>query len=158
MSLRSGGNEPEQSGSDLAPGPDATTPAPAADRATEPVAGAPPEPATAAAPQQPAPVRVPPPHKIHRTRIGGVWVGFGLAAVVLLLLLVFILENEQSANIGYFGAHGHLPLGVALLLAALAGALLVLIPGSARIMQLRKTARRHRQQDLAARRPSAGAS
>jgi uncharacterized integral membrane protein len=84
-------------------------------------------------------------HKLRRTRVGGVWVGLALTVVVLLLLLVFILENGQQADIGYFGAHGHLPLGVALLLAALAGALLVLIPGSARIMQLRKTARRHHQ-------------
>jgi uncharacterized integral membrane protein len=137
--------------------PDVPQPASAADSATEPVAGAPPEPATgappepaaAAPPQQAAPA--PQPHVIHRTRVGGVWVGIALAAVVLLLLLVFILENEQSANIGYFGQHGHLPLGVALLLAALAGVLLVLIPGSARILQLRKTARRHRKMDVAAR-------
>lgn len=86
----------------------------------------------------------PPRHRaLRRTRMGGVWVGLALSAVVLLLLLIFILENEQKVDIAYFGAHGHLPLGVALLLAALAGALLVLIPGTARIVQLRRTARRH---------------
>jgi uncharacterized integral membrane protein len=78
------------------------------------------------------------------------WVGLALSAVVLLLLLVFILENQQSAKISYFGAHGELPLGVALLLAAVAGALLVVIPGSARIMQLRVVARRHRNADTQA--------
>ena len=80
---------------------------------------------------------------LRRTRMGGVWVGLALSAVVLLLLLIFILENEKKVDIAYFGAHGHLPLGVALLLAALAGALLVLIPGTIRIVQLRRTARRH---------------
>lgn len=86
----------------------------------------------------------PPRHRaLRRTRMGGVWVGLALSAVVLLLLLIFILENEHTVDIAYFGAHGHLPLGVALLLAALAGALLVLIPGTVRIVQLRKTARRH---------------
>jgi hypothetical protein len=40
-----------------------------------------------------------------------------------LLLLIFILENGQQANIGFFGAHGHLPLGIALLLAAILGVL-----------------------------------
>jgi uncharacterized integral membrane protein len=181
MRLRSRGNEPENSapqepvaatpasgpeqpvtyvppGGDVdAPGQPVASQAPVAatDPRLEPVAGAPSEPDTAAPPSQPAPVARPPQqHVIHRTRIGGVWVGFGLAAVVLLLLLVFILENEQSASIGYFGAHGHLPLGVALLLAALAGALLVLIPGSARIMQLRKTARRHRKMDAARQQPT----
>ena len=43
-------------------------------------------------------------------------------------------------SIGYFGAHGHLPLGVALLLTAVLGVLLVVIPGTARIIQLRITA------------------
>ncbi len=76
--------------------------------------------------------------------------GLTLAAVVLLLLLVFILENGQRASISYFGAHGHLPLGVALLLAAVAGVLLVSIPGTVRIIQLRRTARRHRKLDVAA--------
>ena len=89
-------------------------------------------------------------HRVRRTRMGGLWVGLTLAAIVLLLLLVFILENGQKASISYFGAHGHLPLGVALLLAAVAGALLVSIPGTARIIQLRRTARRHRKVDVAA--------
>lgn len=96
-----------------------------------------------------SPAQMPPSqrHVIHRTRMGGLWAGLALAAVVLLLLLVFILENQQQAGIGYFGAHGHLPLGVALLLAAVGGALLVVVPGSARIVQLRRTARRHRRLD-----------
>ncbi|MER0483818.1 hypothetical protein ABR737_36740 [Streptomyces sp. Edi2] len=42
-------------------------------------------------------------------------------------------------DISYFGAHGHVPLRVALLLAAVAG--------SARIMQLCATARKHRRAD-----------
>ena len=116
---------------------------PAAD--TTAAGAAPPSPPAVAAHQ----------HRVRRTRASGLWVGMALAAIVLLLLLVFILENGQQANVGYFGAHGHLPLGVALLLAAVAGALLVVIPGSARIMQLRRTARRHRGLDVAAAKASA---
>jgi uncharacterized integral membrane protein len=63
-------------------------------------------------------------------------------AVLLILLLVFILENTKSVNITYFGVGFHLPLGVALLLAAIAGALIVGIVGTARIMQLRRRVRR----------------
>jgi uncharacterized integral membrane protein len=84
-------------------------------------------------------------HLARRTRIGGVWVASALFALVLLLLLIFILENGQKVNIGYFGAHGHLPLGVALLLAAVLGVLLVVIPGAGRIIQLRIVARRYRK-------------
>ena len=88
-----------------------------------------------------------PQHVVKRTRIGGVWLASGLFAVVLLLLLIFILENGHGVDVAYFGAHGHLPLGVALLLAAVLGVLMVVIPGTARIIQLRMTARRHRSAD-----------
>jgi uncharacterized integral membrane protein len=74
-------------------------------------------------------------------------VTIAVAAVVLILLLIFILENLKSADVSFFGAHAHLPLGVALLLSAAAGALIVIIPGTGRIVQLRRTARRHRQQE-----------
>jgi lipopolysaccharide assembly protein A len=111
----------------------------------------------ASSPQPQAPRELPPQHVVRRTRIGGTWVASALFALVLLLLLIFILENGQRVNIGYFGAHGHLPLGVALLLAAVLGVLLVVIPGTGRIVQLRMVARRHRRID-ARRAPDAPAA
>jgi uncharacterized integral membrane protein len=84
-------------------------------------------------------------HVVRRTRIGGLWVASALFALVLLLLLIFILENGRRIEISFFGAHGHLPLGVALLLAAVLGVLLVVIPGAGRILQLRIVARRYRK-------------
>jgi uncharacterized integral membrane protein len=96
-------------------------------------------------------------HRIRRTRAGGVWVALAVSAVVLILLLIFILENLKRADISLFGAHVDLPIGVALLLAAAAGALIVVIPGTARIVQLRMTARRHRQLDARAARGMATA-
>lgn len=91
-----------------------------------------------------------PQHRIRRTRLGGLWTAVVLFALVLLLLLIFILENGRAVEISYFGAHGHLALGVALLLAAALGVLLVVIPGTGRILQLRTTARRHRKTDTIA--------
>ena len=91
-----------------------------------------------------------PPHQLKRTRLGGLWLAISLSVLILLLLLIFILENGHSVAISYFGADGHLPLGVALLLAAVLGALLVIFIGTARILQLRVTARRHRRQDATA--------
>jgi len=90
-----------------------------------------------------------PQHKVKRTRMGGLWIAIGCFAVVLLLLLIFVLENGHRVDVAFFGAHGHLPLGVALLLAAVLGVLLVAIPAAARILQLRATARRHRRADAA---------
>jgi uncharacterized integral membrane protein len=80
-------------------------------------------------------------HPVPRTRLGGAWIGVTISAVILLLLLVFILENNDTVDVGFFGQHGHLPLGVALLLAAVFGVLLVAIPGYGRIIQLRRAAR-----------------
>jgi putative membrane protein len=91
-------------------------------------------------------------HQIKRTRTGGLWVAVTGAAVVLLLLLIFILQNGQQVQVSFFGGDGHLPLGVAMLLSAVAGALLVAFLGAARIVQLRLVARRHRGTDAAARR------
>jgi uncharacterized integral membrane protein len=71
----------------------------------------------------------------------------GFFAVVLLLLLIFILQNNTQVSVSYLGMHGHLPLGVALLLAAVSGVLLVVLAGAARISQLRAVARRHRRVD-----------
>jgi uncharacterized integral membrane protein len=93
------------------------------------------------------PAPAPAQHVVRRTRMGGWWVASALFALVLLLLLIFILENGQRADIGFFGAHGHLPLGIALLLAAILGVLLAVIPGTGRIIQLRMLARRHRKTD-----------
>lgn len=96
-------------------------------------------------PGQPEPRKPSPEEKAKRTRISATWVAIAGFAVVLLLLLVFILENSQSVSVSFFGAHGHLPLGVALLLAAVCGILLTVIAGSLRIMQLRTQARRRRK-------------
>jgi uncharacterized integral membrane protein len=113
-----------------------------------PAAGTGPPPAAAppaAAP--PVTAAVPRQHVVRRTRLGGAWFGFAVGAVILILLLVFILENGHKVDISFFGAHGHLPLGVALLLSAVCGVLLVVLAGAARISQLRTVARRHRRAD-----------
>ncbi|MGH3195638.1 MAG: LapA family protein [Streptosporangiaceae bacterium] len=96
-----------------------------------------------AAPEQAAQ----PQHRIKRTRTSGLWVAVGFFAIVLLLLLIFILQNGAEVSVSYLGMHGRLPLGVALLLSAVCGVLLVVLAGTARISQLRTVARRHRRTD-----------
>jgi uncharacterized integral membrane protein len=114
-----------------------------------------PEPSAASAPAaqpqpQPQPQPQQPQHVVTSTRTGAVWAAAVGFAVVLLLLLIFILQNSQRVVVSFYGIHGHLPLGVALLLAAVFGVLLVVIPGIGRMAQLRLTARRHRKGDQAA--------
>jgi uncharacterized integral membrane protein len=103
-------------------------------------AGSPPE---QNAPAKPANAHVTQQYqKVRRTKISGLWVGITVAAIVLLALLVFIIENSQTVDVGFFGAHWHISLGVAMLLAAICGILLVAIPGYGRIIQLRRVLRR----------------
>lgn len=80
--------------------------------------------------------------KLKPTRISGTWVAVLASIVVLIVLLVFILQNLTDATVHFMGAAGTLPLGVALLFAAIAGAILVALVGAARIMQLRRQAKR----------------
>lgn len=77
------------------------------------------------------------PRQTGRTRLSAAWVGVIAAAVVLALLLVFILQNTRSVKISYFTANGTMPLGVALLLAAIGGVLLAGVVAALRIWQLR---------------------
>jgi uncharacterized integral membrane protein len=79
---------------------------------------------------------------IRRSRSGGLWTGLILSAIVLIFLLVFILQNQFPVQINFLWFGGSVPVGVALLLAAIAGLLLVAIPGGVRIMQLRRAAQR----------------
>jgi uncharacterized integral membrane protein len=63
-----------------------------------------------------------------------------LSAVVLIFLLIFILQNRAPVQIIFLSWTGALPTGVALLFAAIAGMLLVALPGAARMLQLRRAA------------------
>jgi uncharacterized integral membrane protein len=83
-------------------------------------------------------------HVVRSTRTSRTWTAALLFALVLILLLIFILQNSQRVKVSFLGFDGHLPLAVAMLFAAIAGALLIAIPGIGRMVQLRRVARRHR--------------
>ncbi|WP_427007264.1 LapA family protein [Pseudarthrobacter sp. H2] len=81
-------------------------------------------------------------HKV--TRAGMVWAAVASALVVLILLIAFILQNQDYVRVRFFGLEGAVSLGVALLIAAVGGGVLVAIAGAARIIQLRLAAHRQR--------------
>lgn len=78
---------------------------------------------------------------VRRSRFGGIWVGLIVAAAILILLLVFILQNLQSVQVDFLWMSGRAPVAVAILLGGAAGVLLVAVPGTVRILQLRKNVR-----------------
>src|SRR5699024_10038278 len=75
----------------------------------------------------------------------GVWISLILGAIVLALLLIFVIQNNVTATFQYFTATFELPLGVAMLLAAIAGALVMALVGSVRMIQMSWTIRRLRK-------------
>jgi putative membrane protein len=97
---------------------------------------APPSPPSA--PQAPA-------RKPTHTRISGARTGLIASIAILVVVLIFIIQNAHAVNISFLGAHLRLSLAVALLLAAIAGALLTAAAGTARITQLRRIMRRNRR-------------
>ena len=79
------------------------------------------------------------------TRASAVWVAVAAALLLLVLLIVFILQNPTKVEVQFLGMEGALSLGMALLIAAVAGGVVVAIAGIARVTQLRMNARRTRR-------------
>ncbi|MFI6168244.1 lipopolysaccharide assembly LapA domain-containing protein [Nocardia sp. NPDC051052] len=103
---------------------------------TTPPAGAPP--ATTAPPAMPAAKR----RQSLSSRTGNTWIGLIAGALILIVLLVFILQNLDQVQVGLFFWHFSLPLGVAVLLSVIGGALVMALVGGVRILQLRRAAKK----------------
>lgn len=73
-----------------------------------------------------------------RSRLGSMWVSLIGMSVVLVILLIFVLQNPARTEIRFLWLDGQLPIGVAMLLASIAGILLIAIPATGRIWQLRR--------------------
>lgn len=73
---------------------------------------------------------------------GAMWIALLLGLLILVLLLIFILQNNVPADFQYLGWSFSLPLGVAMLLAAVAGALIMGLVGSVRLLRLGHRVRR----------------
>jgi len=77
--------------------------------------------------------------------VSATWVATSVALLLLILLIVFILQNSTEVEVQFLGMSGTIPLGMALLIAAVGGGVVVAIAGVARVAQLRMNARRTRQ-------------
>jgi uncharacterized integral membrane protein len=105
------------------------------DRASK---GAPPDPTATA-----GEYLVSPESAVKFTRAAALWSALIAGFVILILLLVFILQNTDSATVNFFVWEWNLPIGVGVLLAAVCGGLLTVAAGTARIVQLRRAAKRN---------------
>lgn len=76
--------------------------------------------------------------EIKSSLAGGTWAALIAGALLLIVLLVFILQNQQSVTLTLFAWDFTLPAGVGFLLAAIAGALIMAMVGIVRMFQLRR--------------------
>ena len=77
-----------------------------------------------------------------QSRIGAAWGFLVTGAVILVLLLIFILQNTDNVRLSFLGWHPTLPLGVLTLLAAVVGGLIMSLVGGIRLIQLKREAKR----------------
>lgn len=82
------------------------------------------------------------PQRIKRTISSALWIGLIVGAILLILLIVFIVENSRTVKIDLIFGDVNTALAIGLLLSAVIGALLVAVPGTIRILQLRKEIKR----------------
>ncbi|MRH90925.1 DUF1049 domain-containing protein [Nocardia sp. SYP-A9097] len=80
---------------------------------------------------------------VLKTRAGYAWVGLVIAAVLGIVVLIFILQNLDQAHVSLFAWDWNLPIGVLVLLSVLAGALFTALVGGYRILQFRHAAKKH---------------
>jgi uncharacterized integral membrane protein len=85
----------------------------------------------------------PPESAVKFTRTASVWTSLTAGFLILIVLLIFIVQNIDPAQITFLGWTGTLPLGVAILLAAVSGGLITVLVGTARIYQLRRAAKKN---------------
>jgi uncharacterized integral membrane protein len=103
-----------------------------------------PDPPPVPPPPPPLPAATTPPDAaVKLTRAGALWTSLIFGFLILILLLIFVAQNTASTPFTFFGWHWSLPLGVAILLAAVGGGLLTVAVGTARIIQLRRAAKKN---------------
>jgi uncharacterized integral membrane protein len=97
-------------------------------------------PEQAEAPPAPGPRRE---DAVKFTRAAALWSALIPGFLILIILLIFVAQNTEPATFSFIGWQWSLPLGVAILAAAVGGGLLTVAAGTARIVQLRRAAKRN---------------
>lgn len=77
------------------------------------------------------------------------WLALIGIAVLLVLLVIFVVQNTQTVKVTFLGWSGHVPLAVALLIAVAVAILVTAAAGTLRILQLRYRVRREQSRHSA---------
>ena len=82
------------------------------------------------------------PRHFEATRTSRAWWTLGLGLVVLLLIVIFMAQNGSHVAVKFLWLKGNISLGIALFASAVMGGLTVLLLGAARMLQMRRQAKR----------------
>lgn len=83
------------------------------------------------------------PSDVKFTRAAALWSSLILGFLVLIVLLIFIAQNTASTQFAFLTWRWDLPLGVAILFAAVCGGLITAFVSAARMFQLRRVAKKN---------------
>lgn len=79
---------------------------------------------------------------LRGSRTSGVWIATAGVGLLLVLLVIFVVQNTQEVDVAFLAWEGRLPLSAGILIAAAAGILITTTAGGLRILQLRRRVRR----------------
>lgn len=74
----------------------------------------------------------------------GTWVALIAGAILLIVLLVFIMQNQDLVSVNLFAWTWSLPAGIAYLFSAIIGALIMALVGGWRMFELRRQLKKAR--------------
>ena len=78
------------------------------------------------------------PSGVQGSFAGGTWIALIAGALLLIVLLVFIMQNQDQVDLVLFAWNFRFPAGIGFLLAAVSGALIMALVGGVRMFQLRR--------------------
>ena len=83
--------------------------------------------------------------KVKGSFAASTWLALIVGFLLLILLIIFILQNQQSVELNFFNWNGQFPAGVAFLIFSIAGALIMALVGGWRMFELRRQLHKTRQ-------------
>ncbi|BBZ45146.1 LapA family protein [Mycobacterium parmense] len=81
------------------------------------------------------------------TRLAAAWWALVVGSIILVVLLVFVAQNTDTVALHFLVFDWTLPVGVGYLLSAVAGATIAVLVGAARMIQVRRAAKRDVRHD-----------
>ena len=84
--------------------------------------------------------------KVKGSFAASTWVALIAGFLLLIVLIVFILQNQQKVPMNFLNWSGEFPAGIAYLIFAIAGALIMALVGMWRMFELRRQVRKQAKQ------------